>query len=127
MTAPLKPLWRKRLVRTLDLARFRPRTFLGALVWPFVGPAAWVWRRTWLRGTRLIAVTGSLGKTSTAAAMAAVLGVPFDPDSRNFGSFLALAVLRHHPRRQPLVVEVGISRRGQMAATPGSCGPTPSS
>ena len=59
-------------------------------------------------------MTGSLGKTSTTAAVAAVLGVPFDPDSRNFGSFLALAVLRHRPRRQPLVLEVGISRRGQM-------------
>jgi UDP-N-acetylmuramoyl-tripeptide--D-alanyl-D-alanine ligase len=59
-------------------------------------------------------VTGSLGKTSTTAAVAAVLGVPFDPDSRNFGSFLALAVLRHRPRRRPLVLEVGISRRGQM-------------
>jgi UDP-N-acetylmuramoyl-tripeptide--D-alanyl-D-alanine ligase len=114
MTAPLKSLWRKRLDRTLDLARFRPRTLLGALIWPLVGPAAWVWRRTWLRGTRLIAVTGSLGKTSTTAAVAAVLGVPFDPDSRNFGSFLALAVLRHRPRRRPLVLEVGISRRGQM-------------
>jgi UDP-N-acetylmuramoyl-tripeptide--D-alanyl-D-alanine ligase len=114
MTAPPKPLWRKRLDRIVDLARFRPRTFLGTLIWPLAAPAAWVWRRTWLRGTRLIAVTGSLGKTSTTAAVAAVLGVPFDPDSRNFGSFLALAVLRHRPRRQPLVLEVGISRRGQM-------------
>jgi UDP-N-acetylmuramoyl-tripeptide--D-alanyl-D-alanine ligase len=114
MTAPSKPLWRKRLDRIVDLAHFRPRTFLGALIWPLAAPAAWVWRRTWLRGTRLIAVTGSLGKTSTTAAMAAVLGVPFDPDSRNFGSFLALAVLRHRSRRRPLVLEVGISRRGQM-------------
>ena len=57
---------------------------------------------------------GSFGKTSTTAATAAVLGVPFDPHSRNFGSFLALAVLRHHPRDRPLVLEVGISRRGQM-------------
>jgi UDP-N-acetylmuramyl pentapeptide synthase len=86
---------------------------LAAIAWPLLYPAAWLWRRTWLRGTRLIAVTGSVGKTSTAAAVAAVLGVPFDPDSRNFGSFLALALLRHS-RRQPLVIEVGISRRGQM-------------
>jgi UDP-N-acetylmuramoyl-tripeptide--D-alanyl-D-alanine ligase len=114
MTAPSKPLWRKRLDRIVDLARFRPWTFLGALIWPLAAPAAWIWRRTWLRGTRLIAVTGSLGKTSTTAAVAAVLGVPFDPDSRNFGSFLALAVLRHRSRRRPLVLEVGISRRGQM-------------
>jgi UDP-N-acetylmuramoyl-tripeptide--D-alanyl-D-alanine ligase len=109
-----RPPWRRGLDRTLDLARFRPWTLLGALIWPLVGPAAWVWRRTWLRGTRLIAVTGSLGKTSATAAVAAALGVPFDPDTRNFGSFLALAVLRHRPRRRPLVLEVGISRRGQM-------------
>jgi len=116
MKGPIKarPSWRKRLDRTWELARFRPWTFLGALAWPLAWPAAWLWRRTWLRGTRLIAVTGSLGKTSTTAAVAAVLGVPFDPDARNFGSFLALAVLRHRPRRRPLVLEVGISRRGQM-------------
>jgi UDP-N-acetylmuramoyl-tripeptide--D-alanyl-D-alanine ligase len=109
-----RPLWRKRLDRTWELARFRPWTFFGALVWPLFYPAAWLWRRTWLRSTRLIAVTGSLGKTSTTTAVATVLGVPFDPHSRNFGSFLALAILRHGPRHQPLVLEVGISRRGQM-------------
>lgn len=107
--------WRKRLDRTWELARFRPWTFLAAVAWPLAWPAAWLWRRTWLRGTRLIAVTGSVGKTSTAVAVAAVLGVPFDPDARNFGSFLAFAVLRHRPRRRPLVMEVGISRRGQMS------------
>ena len=56
------------------MARFRPRTFLGALAWPLLFPAAWLWRRTGLRATRLIAVTGSLGKTSTTTAVAAVLG-----------------------------------------------------
>jgi UDP-N-acetylmuramoyl-tripeptide--D-alanyl-D-alanine ligase len=116
MKRPARPLarWRKRLGRTWELARFRPRTFLAALAWPLAWPAAWLWRRTWLRTTPLVAVTGSFGKTSTAAAVAAVLGVPFDPGARNFGSFLALAVLRHRPRRWPLVLEVGISRRGQM-------------
>ena len=116
MTRPpeLWTRWRKRLGRAWELARVRPWTFLSAVAWPLAWPAAWLWRRTWLRGTRLIAVTGSFGKTSTTAATAAVLGVPFDPHSRNFGSFLALAVLRHHPRDRPLVLEVGISRRGQM-------------
>jgi UDP-N-acetylmuramoyl-tripeptide--D-alanyl-D-alanine ligase len=112
--ARLLARWRKPLSRTWELARFRPRTFLAAVAWPLAWPAAWLWRRTWLRGTRLIAVTGSIGKTSTATAVAAVLGVPFDPGARNFGSFLAAAVLRHRPRRRPLVLEVGISRRGQM-------------
>jgi UDP-N-acetylmuramoyl-tripeptide--D-alanyl-D-alanine ligase len=116
MTRPpkLRARWRKRLSQAWELARVRPWTFLSAVAWPLAYPAAWLWRRTWLRGTRLIAVTGSFGKTSTTAATAAVLGVPFDPHSRNFGSFLALAVLRHRPRGRPLVLEVGISRRGQM-------------
>jgi UDP-N-acetylmuramoyl-tripeptide--D-alanyl-D-alanine ligase len=116
MTRPptLRARWRKWLGRAWELARVRPWTFLSAVAWPLAYPAAWLWRRTWLRGTRLIAVTGSFGKTSTTAATAAVLGVPFDPHSRNFGSFLALAVLRHRPRDRPLVLEVGISRRGQM-------------
>jgi UDP-N-acetylmuramoyl-tripeptide--D-alanyl-D-alanine ligase len=116
MTRPpkLRARWRRRLSRAWELARVRPWTFLSAVAWPLAYPAAWLWRRTWLRGTRLVAVTGSLGKTSTTAASAAVLGVPFDPHSRNFGSFLALAVLRHRPRDRPLVLEVGISRRGQM-------------
>jgi UDP-N-acetylmuramoyl-tripeptide--D-alanyl-D-alanine ligase len=105
---------RRWLDRIWGMARFRTRTFLGALAWPLLLPAAWLWRRTGLRGTRLIAVTGSLGKTSTTAAAAAVLGAAASPDARNFGSFLALAVLRHRPRRRPLVIEVGISRRGQM-------------
>jgi hypothetical protein len=105
---------RRWLDRILGMARFRTRTFLGALAWPLLFPAAWLWRRTGLRGTRLIAVTGSLGKTSTTVAAAAVLGAAANPDARNFGSFLALALLRHRPRHQPLVVEVGISRRGQM-------------
>src|SRR3954469_18470339 len=106
--------WHKRFGRVRELARTRPRTFLGALIWPLAYPAAWLWRRTWLRHTRLIAVTGSVGKTSSAAAVAAVLDVPFDPEARNFGSFLAAAMLFHRPRYQPLVLEVGISRRGQM-------------
>jgi UDP-N-acetylmuramyl pentapeptide synthase len=113
-----KPPGRRWLDRIWGMARFRPRTFLGALAWPLLFPAAWLWRRTGLRATRLIAVTGSLGKTSTTTAVAAVLGAEANPDARNFGSFLALALLRHGPggpRRRPLVVEVGISRRGQMA------------
>ena len=37
---------RRWLDRIVGMARFRPRTFLGALAWPLLFPAAWLWRRT---------------------------------------------------------------------------------
>jgi UDP-N-acetylmuramoyl-tripeptide--D-alanyl-D-alanine ligase len=95
---------------------FRRPAVGAALAWPIVYPAAWAWRRLALRRTRVIAVTGSVGKTSTTAAAAAAAGAPFDPDAANYGSFLAAAVLRCRPRQRCLVVEVGISRPGQMRA-----------
>ncbi len=108
--------WRKNLARAWGIAVYRRAYLLSWLLWPAAYPAAWLWRRTWLRSTRVVAVTGSFGKTSSAAAAAAALGAAFDPDSANFGSYLAASVLGHRPRRRPLVVEVGISRRGQMRA-----------
>jgi UDP-N-acetylmuramoyl-tripeptide--D-alanyl-D-alanine ligase len=93
---------------------FRRSALVSWLVWPIAYPAAWIWRRTWLRRTTVIAVTGSAGKTSTAAAAAAVVGAAFDANEPNYGSHLAYAVIRHRPRRRCLVVEVGISRPGQM-------------
>jgi UDP-N-acetylmuramoyl-tripeptide--D-alanyl-D-alanine ligase len=105
--------WLARAWRTLV---FRRPAVGAALAWPIVYPAAWAWRRLALRRTRVVAVTGSVGKTSTTAAAAAVAGAPFDPDAANYGSFLAAAVLRCRPRQRWLVVEVGISRPGQMRA-----------
>src|SRR6202035_848357 len=104
--AALEPVW--------EILAFRRRFLLSYLLWPLAYPAAWLWRRTWLRSTRVIAVTGSFGKTSAAAAAAAAVGATFDVDGANYGSFLAAALLRHRPRRRPLVIEAGISRRGQM-------------
>ena len=117
MVSPRRPRaarrWLARAWRTLV---FRRPAVGAALAWPIVYPAAWAWRRLALRRTRVIAVTGSVGKTSTTAAAAAAAGVPFDPDAANYGSFLAAAVLRCRPRQRCLVVEVGISRPGQMRA-----------
>jgi UDP-N-acetylmuramoyl-tripeptide--D-alanyl-D-alanine ligase len=106
--------WRRRLASARETLVFRRSFLLSWLVWPLAYAAAWLWRRTWLRSTRVVAVTGSFGKTSTTAAVAAAVGVRFDADRANYGSFLATAVLRHRPRRLPLVLEVAISRRGQM-------------
>jgi UDP-N-acetylmuramyl pentapeptide synthase len=103
-----------RLARAWRTAVFQRTALISWLAWPVAYPAAWLWRRTWLRHARLIAVTGSVGKTSTAAAVAAAAGAAFDPDGANYGSFLAARLLRHRPRRACLVVEVGISRPRQM-------------
>ncbi len=100
--------------RLWRLARFRRAAIRSRLTWPLLVPAAWLWRRLWLRGTPVIAVTGSFGKTSTTTAVAAVVAARFDADTPNYGSFLAAALLRHRPRRRSLVCEVGISRPGQM-------------
>jgi UDP-N-acetylmuramoyl-tripeptide--D-alanyl-D-alanine ligase len=105
------PRW---LIRAWQSAVFRRRSVVAWLAWPVLYPAAWLWRRTALRRTRVWAVTGSLGKTSTAAAAAAAAGAPFDPDRPNHGSFLAAALLRCRPGHPCLVLEVGISRPGQM-------------
>jgi len=109
--APMAPIW---LVRAWQSVIFRRGSVAAWLAWPFLYPAAWVWRRTALRRTRVWAVTGSLGKTSTAAAAAAAVEAPFDLDRPNHGSFLATALLRCRPGQPCLVLEVGISRPGQM-------------
>jgi len=106
--------WASRLEQARRAVVFQRTALASWLAWPVAYPAAWIWRRTWLRRTRVVAVTGSYGKTSTAAAVAAAVGAGFDPDGANYGSFLAAALLRHRPRRRCLAVEVGISRPGQM-------------
>jgi UDP-N-acetylmuramoyl-tripeptide--D-alanyl-D-alanine ligase len=103
--------WRARARR---LRGARSTAIASRLLWPIAYPAAWLWRRTWLRSTRVVAVTGSYGKSSTAAAAAAALATPFSCDIPNYGAFLARTLLLHRRRRLPLVVEVGISRPGQM-------------
>jgi len=96
----------------------RRRLGLASLrrVWPafrFLGGA---YRRTLLRRTRVVAVIGSLGKTTTARAVAAALGLPQNPAvEANSTSFVGAALLRVRPGRRHSVIEVGISRPGEMA------------
>lgn len=70
-------------------------------------------RRTILRRTRVAAVTGSFGKTTTNRAIAAALGLP-QPDSFNHGSHLALKLLNADRGAGRCALEVGIDRPGQM-------------
>lgn len=84
---------------------------------PVVRVAAAAHRRTLSRGVRIVAVTGSFGKTTTTRAIAAVLGVPAERAMRLALNGLwdvpaqVLALPRH---RRHAVMEVGIDRPGQM-------------
>lgn len=95
----------------------RERLWTGAswLAWPLLGNLAALRRRTVLRRTPVVAVVGSYGKTTTTRAVAMALGLGEEPECENSWSYLARRVLRHRVG-PPLVIEVGISRPGQMRA-----------
>lgn len=83
--------------------------------WPLLSRLATVHRATLARHAEVIAVVGSLGKTTTTRAVATALGGDPDRLTRNFRSHLAAAVLRLAGRGDRAVLEVGISRPGEMA------------
>jgi UDP-N-acetylmuramoyl-tripeptide--D-alanyl-D-alanine ligase len=77
---------------------------------------AGAYRRVCLRRTRVIAVVGSFGKSTTTRAVLTALGRPIHPRFHyNCWSALARAVLRIRPRDRHAVLEVGIGAPGQMA------------
>ena len=85
--------------------------------WPCLRFMAHAYRCTLIRDTRLVAVVGSLGKTTTTRAVAQVLG------GRNMGprfasnqfGFLAANLLAISPGQPHAVIEAGISAPGQMS------------
>lgn len=83
-----------------------------------VGPMAVVTsahRRTLGRRTKLIAVTGSFGKTTTTRAIAAILGERTDLERvPNAFSRLLLRAIRQTSGNAVAVIEVGIGRPNQM-------------
>ncbi len=83
--------------------------------WPILRVLAGGWRRGPVRSTRLVAVVGSFGKTTTARAVAAAVGAGREMGvaSNQFG-FLAAKVLAIRPVQRRAVVEVGIDQPGQM-------------
>jgi UDP-N-acetylmuramoyl-tripeptide--D-alanyl-D-alanine ligase len=86
-------------------SRFRPiTTFL-----------AFAYRRIIIRNVRIVVIIGSLGKTTTARAVATGLGIPVHRDiSRNANVQIAKALLRIRPGNSHGVIEVGVSNKGQM-------------
>ncbi|MGH7359691.1 MAG: Mur ligase family protein, partial [Candidatus Rokuibacteriota bacterium] len=83
---------------------------------PLVLGAAGVYRRVFLRRTRIVAVVGSFGKTTTTRAVLSALGgSPAGPVGANSGGWIALALFRLRPGTRHGVIEVGINGPGQMA------------
>ena len=83
--------------------------------WPLLGLLAAAHRRTLIRGTRIVAVTGSFGKSTTTRAVACALGVNLRAHfTYNVGSGVALALLHMRPGQRHGVVETGLDGVGQM-------------
>ena len=94
------------------------RHLLGSLIvnlHPVLVPIAGVFRRLFLKNTRITVVTGSFGKTTTTRVLkAAFLG---NPDSRiniNTESRVALEILSLRPCVKQAILEIGIDRPGRM-------------
>jgi UDP-N-acetylmuramoyl-tripeptide--D-alanyl-D-alanine ligase len=74
-------------------------------------------RRHW--GKRVVAVTGSAGKTTTKEAIAAVLGTEFNvlksQGNLNNGFGLPLQLMKLQPEHEVAVIEMGMSSPGEIA------------
>jgi len=92
------------------------RRFLR-LLWPILRFVAILYRKIFLRHTRVVVVIGSFGKTTTVRAVSAALGTRRIPHgSGNAFEEIVEAMLRIRPSDRRAVFEVGVDAPGQMAA-----------
>jgi UDP-N-acetylmuramyl pentapeptide synthase len=104
--------------------RLHVRQGLAYRSWPVLSPVARLYRRTVVRRTRVIAVVGSFGKSTTTRAIATALGIGEHRRTLlNAWYWIALALLRIRPGQNHAVIEVGIARPGQMKPYAHTVGP----
>jgi UDP-N-acetylmuramyl pentapeptide synthase len=83
--------------------------------WPLMSRLARLYRCTIARRTRVVAVVGSFGKSTTMRAVAAALAAPAPRSmTGNAWTSVALAILRLRPSQRHAAIEVGIGGPGQM-------------
>lgn len=99
------------------LGRLELRDALTRAAWPVLWPVAAAHRRGLGRSTKVVAVVGSHGKTTTTRAVRHALGLGAEPEQHtNCLGELAGDVLRCGRSCARRVLEVGISHPGQMRA-----------
>ena len=90
---------------------------LGRLA-PMLRPVGWLYRRTLARRVRIVAVTGSMGKTTTVRMLLAALGLPMTASLLSGANGIWSVPRRLFelaPGQRLAVVEIGIDRPGLMA------------
>jgi UDP-N-acetylmuramoyl-tripeptide--D-alanyl-D-alanine ligase len=88
-----------------------------SFLWPWIVRSGRVYRRTLGRRVRVVSVVGSVGKTTTVRAVAAVLGVKVGrPALLNMNSSIGVgrALLGARPWQRHVVIENAIVQPGQM-------------
>lgn len=102
---------------TTALGRQRLGAAMRGVLAPALRPVGWLHRRTLARRVRLVAVTGSVGKTTTVRMLLAAFGLPMTETLR-LGSNGMWSVPRRlleiGPGATRAVVEIGIDRPGLM-------------
>jgi UDP-N-acetylmuramoyl-tripeptide--D-alanyl-D-alanine ligase len=97
--------------------RARLRQLRGRLRVPVLSACAWLWRRLMWR-TRVVAITGSVGKTTGRECLAAILAghgpTLATRHNRNDETGVPRTLLRLRPWHRFAVIEVGTARPGQL-------------
>ena len=97
--------------------RYFGRLWLLSRATPITSGLVRLRRRSLARNQRIVAITGTQGKTTTTRCIRAVLGLPESPTveaSPNMARSLSPLLLAQSPFRARLAIEIGLGRPGEM-------------